>query len=190
MSGKKTAKASEYLHILRRTDVFYDLEDRQLEKVAGLCQELSLGSGDVLFEENSAGDELYVIAAGEIDIVLTSGSEVDAAGEEASRPITIAKLRPGQMFGEVALVDEGLRSASARSTSDDTHLLVIARDDLIKLCEENTDLGYVLMRNIAADLAFKVRRTDLTEHHLESSMMKNLKTQETQKTAVQCQSSL
>jgi CRP/FNR family cyclic AMP-dependent transcriptional regulator len=162
MSGKKSGRTSEYLHILRRTDVFYDLEDHQLEKVAALCRELSLAAGDVLFEENSAGDELYVIAAGQIDIVLSSGSEASAAAQEASPPITIANLRAGQMFGEVALVDEGLRSASAQSASDDTRLLVVARDDLIKLCEENTDLGYVLMRNIAADLAFKIRRTDLT----------------------------
>jgi CRP/FNR family cyclic AMP-dependent transcriptional regulator len=161
MAGKRTAKSSEYLHILRRADVFYDLEDRQLEKVAGLCRELSLGEGDVLFEENSAGDELYVIAAGEIDIVLSSGPDARAPDGKAAPPVTIARLRAGQMFGEVALVDEGLRSASARSASDHARLLVVSRDDLIKLCEENTDLGFVLMRNIAADLAFKIRRTDL-----------------------------
>jgi CRP/FNR family cyclic AMP-dependent transcriptional regulator len=161
MVRTKDAKASEYLHILRRADVFYDLEDHQLEMVAALCREVSLRSGDVLFEESSAGDEMYVIADGEIDIELSSGTESSLATDASPAPVTIAKLRPGQMFGEVALVDEGLRSAAARSASDKTRLLVIRRDDLIQLCEENTDLGFVLMRNIAADLAFKIRRTDL-----------------------------
>ncbi len=59
-------------------------------------------------------------------------------------------------------MDQGLRSASARCASKKARLLVIPRDRLIRLCEAYTDLGYRLMRNIAADLAFKIRGTDLT----------------------------
>lgn len=67
----------------------------------------------------------------------------------------------GQSFGEVALVDEGLRSASARAAQKETRLLVIQRDKLIMLCETYPQLGYRLMYNLAADLAMKIRNTDL-----------------------------
>ena len=76
-------------------------------------------------------------------------------------PVTIATLREGQTFGEVALVDQGLRSASARCSEAETLLLKIPRDKLIRLCESYPELGYRIMRNMAADLAFKIRGSDL-----------------------------
>jgi CRP-like cAMP-binding protein len=74
---------------------------------------------------------------------------------------TIAVLRRGQCFGEVALVDEGLRSATVRSAQKDTILLILPRDKVIMLCETYPQLGYRLMYNLAADLAMKIRNTDL-----------------------------
>jgi len=73
----------------------------------------------------------------------------------------IATMRRGQSFGEVALVDEGLRSASACASQPDTMLLIIPRDKLVMLCDTYPQLGYRLMYNLAADLAMKMRNTDL-----------------------------
>jgi CRP-like cAMP-binding protein len=75
--------------------------------------------------------------------------------------VTIATLRRGQCFGEVALVDEGLRSATARCSANNTQLFIIPRDKLVALCDTYPQLGYKLMRNLAADLALKIRSTDL-----------------------------
>jgi CRP-like cAMP-binding protein len=61
----------------------------------------------------------------------------------------------------MGLVDYGLRSASAQVASKETRLLALHRADLNRLCEEDHELGYRLMRNIAAELAFKIRNTDL-----------------------------
>ena len=55
----------------------------------------------------------------------------------------------------------GLRSASARCVANNTQLLVIPRDKLTLLCDTYPQLGYRLMRNLAADLALKIRGTDL-----------------------------
>jgi CRP-like cAMP-binding protein len=76
-------------------------------------------------------------------------------------PKTITTLRRGQSFGEVSLVDEGLRSARARCAQDNTRLFVLPRDKLMLLCDSYPQLGYRLMRNLAADLAMKIRNTDL-----------------------------
>jgi len=148
------------LRILQQTDIFFEFAPEQLGQVAALCEEKRFGVGDLVFEENSASDELYVIAAGEVDILVDPSLVGDRAGS-ASRPTTIATLRRGQCFGEVALVDQGLRSASARSASHETRLLVIPRQSLMDLCEHDPALGFRLMRNLAADLATKIRNTDL-----------------------------
>ncbi len=154
-------KSTEYINILHQADIFYDLTDPQLEMVASICTETALKKGAVIFEENSSGDELYVIADGSVDIQLNP-SPVQSTTGQSSQPLTVVTLRRGQTFGEVALVDKGLRTASAHCASKHAHLLVIPRDKLIDLCDNHPDLGYRLMRNIAADLAFKIRGTDLT----------------------------
>jgi CRP-like cAMP-binding protein len=82
-------------------------------------------------------------------------------GNIEKKETAVARLRRGQSFGEVALVDEGLRSATARASQKDTRLLIIQREKLIILCETYPQLGYRLMYNLAADLAMKIRNTDL-----------------------------
>ncbi len=147
-------------NILKQTDIFFELTPTQLELIASLCQERRCNAGDVIFEENAASDELYMIAQGEMEIQVDPSlvGESDAKGASL---VTIATLRRGQSFGEVALVDQGLRSASARCSANNTLLLIVPRDKLILLCDTYPQLGYRLMRNLAADLALKIRSTDL-----------------------------
>jgi len=159
--ARKVNKTREYVNILRRADIFYDLTQPQLDMIASICSEVVPESGQIVFEENSAGDELYVVANGEVDILVNPALIQPTQTREPPRPWTIATIRRGQTFGEIALVDQGLRSASARCVSKKTRLLVIPRARLIKLCDNYPDMGYRLMRNIAADLAFKIRGTDL-----------------------------
>ena len=151
----------EYINILRQADIFYDLSQPQLEMIAACCTEIKPKAGETIFEENSAGDEMYIVASGEVDILVNPAVIRATAAGESSHPLAIATIRRGQTFGEIALVDQGLRSASACCASKKAHLLVIPRERLIQMCDEDPDLGYRLMRNISADLAFKIRGTDL-----------------------------
>jgi len=146
--------------ILRQADIFLDLSVEQIQTLAGICQQRTFDVGDILFEENSASDELYVIARGEVEI-LVDPSLVSDRHQGHQSPSTIATLRRGQSFGEIALVDQGLRSASARIARPDTQLVIIPRDALMQLCDLDPILGYRLMHNLAADLALKIRNTDL-----------------------------
>jgi CRP/FNR family cyclic AMP-dependent transcriptional regulator len=145
------------INFLKQSDIFYQFTPTQLELVGNLCQEVVYNSGEIIFQENSSSKELYVIVQGEVDITINRRT----TGNLDLKETVVARLRRGQSFGEVALVDEGLRSASARSAQKDTRLLVIQRDKLIMLCETYPQLGYRLMHNLAADLAMKIRNTDL-----------------------------
>ncbi len=150
-----------YVNVLKRTDIFYDLTPMHLEMISALCEEKNARAGEIIFEENSPGNELYVIVRGEIEILLDPGLVGATAPRRGAGPVTIATLRDGQTFGEIALVDQGIRSASARCATDNVRLVVIPRQKLLTLCETYPELGYRVMRNMAADLAFKIRNSDL-----------------------------
>ena len=151
---------NSYAIILRNSDIFYKFNQAQLELIANLCQEQTLKTGEIIFFEGSKSDELYIIADGAVDI-LVNPDLVSDKPEEEHKPVTIATLRRGQSFGEIALVDQGLRSATARIALDNTRLLIIPSDKLIATCEQHQDLGYRLMLNLAADLALKIRNAGL-----------------------------
>ncbi|MEJ2556403.1 MAG: cyclic nucleotide-binding domain-containing protein [Anaerolineae bacterium] len=149
-----------YTRLLEQIDIFSDLDTERLERICSICTERRYEKDDIIFHENTKSDELYIILQGEVEI-LVDPKMLGISSEASPGPTTIATLRRGQSFGEVALVDEGFRSASARCAAPNTQLLAIQRDALIRMCEDDFEMGYVLMRNVASDLCFKIRQTTL-----------------------------
>ncbi len=145
--------------LLKEVDIFEGLNEEQYQRVAEICRELHYNNGDVVFEENSKGDELFIINNGRVEIKVSAIPEKAKDGEGAIA--TIVTLGRGQVFGEVALVDEGLRSATARCVADNSRLYSLKRADFMQMCKDAPTIGFVVMRNIAADIAFKIRYTDL-----------------------------
>ena len=150
---------NELTNFLKQVDIFYQFTPTQLEMIANLCQERTYAKGDTIVEEGANSKELYLISKGEVEILVNPA--LVGGPETPNGAVTIATLRRGQSFGEIALVDEGLRSATVLATQKETRMLVISRDKLVMLCETYPQLGYRLMYNLAADLAMKIRNTDL-----------------------------
>ncbi|MFQ6014281.1 MAG: cyclic nucleotide-binding domain-containing protein [Anaerolineae bacterium] len=149
------------VELFRQVEIFRDLTDEHLAQVVGICEERTYSPGTLIFEEDSEGDELYIIESGLVEIKVNP-ELLGVKPSSSPGPTTVAVLRPGQIFGEIALVDEGRRSAAAVcGEEEDTTLLVLDRDEFIALCEKDPSLGYRVMRNIAADLANKIRSTDM-----------------------------
>jgi CRP-like cAMP-binding protein len=150
-----------YAQLIRQADIFYQFTPEQINGVADFCKEYTYSSGEVIFPEGSRSDELYIIAQGEVEILVNPALVSDRPAQEF-QPVHITTLRQGQSFGEIALVDRGLRSATARAAQTPTRVLILDKGQLISLCEADHTFGYRLMYNLAADLALKIRSTDLT----------------------------
>lgn len=141
---------------LQNIDIFEGLTPVQTELVAFICERLTYRKGEVLFNERDASHDIYIIEDGKVEILMLAEGEGGT-----SLPIVIAELQSGQLLGELALLDQGVRSASARIASRTAQLLRIARPRLMLICDSYPDLGYRLMRNLAVDLVAKVRNADL-----------------------------
>jgi len=145
--------------ILSTTGIFDNFNDAQLTLVAALCTPVTYNQGHVLLSENEESDEMYIIGRGGVE-VLVNPAAVASGGLENMDPVVLTELRQGQIVGEVALVDQGVRSATIRVSRDDTLLLRLRRDQLMRLGETYPVLGFKLMRNLATELATKIRNTD------------------------------
>jgi CRP-like cAMP-binding protein len=147
------------VEVLWRSELFSGLTQEQVEKIAALGEEVEYQEGDVIVREGDTGDEIYVVRDGMVRVLVSRGSIPDVPGPPRMKPIV--ELGPGQSFGEMALLDRGTRSATIRCVQDGTSLHVIPRQALLDLCDEQPQIGYVVMRNIASDLSFKLRHRNL-----------------------------
>jgi CRP-like cAMP-binding protein len=145
---------------LSQTDLFDNLTEEQLDKIEAITEAAILPKDIVLIEEKDTSDALFVVASGSVSIWLNPSIISAEAGTADS--VMVAELVSGQVFGEMALVDQGMRSATVQTTQENTYILRLPREKLIELCDSDIELGYKIMKNLAADLALKMRNTGLT----------------------------
>lgn len=138
------------LEILAQIDVFAGLPAMHLRRVVDIGLEESHKSGATVFAEGEAGDKFYLILEGAIRI----SRIVPGMGEEA-----LAVLRPGAYFGEMSLIDDAPRSATA-VTHETCRLFVVQRRDLEDLLFVDRDLAYELLWNFVRTLSRRLRATN------------------------------
>ena len=142
----------ETARVLERIHIFDGLSNEELNLIAQLCEHKEYKANDFVFQEKSKGKEIYIIRKGRVVIELGIKGKAECA--------TIHRLGEGETFGELVLVSEGSRSASARCETD-CDVIIISRDVLLDLFNRYTRIGYVVMKNIASVLATRLRKTDL-----------------------------
>ncbi|MBN1897562.1 MAG: cyclic nucleotide-binding domain-containing protein [Spirochaetes bacterium] len=140
----------EKIEILKNTGIFTDLEKKELEMVSQLCQVKEFEENTEIFHEGDTGQELFILIEGRVVIEI----HLKLKSEKAA----VHTVDKGHVFGEVALVDGGPRSASA-TTVKPSRLLVLNKTDLDKLIETNPRIGYIILRNFSKILCGRIRKT-------------------------------
>src|SRR5438309_11137342 len=133
--------------LLRGLPIFEGLGDGELRKIARLFSQKLYRPGEKIFNKGDSGNEAYVVMRGRVEIHL----------EEKSSPI--ATVGHGQIFGELAFLDNSRRVAYAIA-SQASILLVIQRTAFNDLVQREPYFGMVVMRNIGLELSHRLRRTN------------------------------
>jgi len=133
--------------ILKEVPMFNLLDDDELRELAAQLEERSYVAGQTIFKAADPGGEMHVVTSGRVELFI-----IDPAGNRGS----VGQVGPGEMFGELSLLDGESRSASAIAL-EPTQTAVVDRQDLKLLFAKRPEAAL----DILATLSARLRRADL-----------------------------
>ena len=133
------APADDTAQLLGRVALFADLSERELEQLAQVAVPRTYEPGEAVFREGDSGDTCYVVREGSVRVTRRHSD---------GRVITLAELRPGAIFGELAMFGGETRSASVEAL-EPTRALAILAGDLRRLLLEHPDLAVRMLEGLA-----------------------------------------
>lgn len=136
--------------ILARVPIFKDLSQRELTLVKNLIHLRKYQPEEIIFMEGQPGTGLYLITQGGVGITLN---------HKRDNQIELARLKDGDFFGELSLLDESPRSATAVAVGA-TELAGFFRPDLMDLIEKSPLIGNKIVLALAEVLGERLRATN------------------------------
>jgi CRP/FNR family transcriptional regulator, cyclic AMP receptor protein len=138
MASKKV-----YVDHLSKVEMFQHFSRKHLERVASSGDHITVPAGKILFQQDQTGSDAYIVLSGEVTIS-RNGKAVATLGE-------------GQLLGELSLLDQGPRTATATCATE-CDVLVISRPRFMALVDDVPEL----QRPLFASLANRLRNLDRT----------------------------
>jgi len=136
---------------LSRITLFRRLTPEELEQLAQEVDQVEFKANETIFNEQDKGDALYVVDSGSVRIWVL---------DEDVQPVTLAELKPGEFFGELAVLDRGARSTNATAI-DDTELHRLSSDDFQKFLMGHPDIAI----DVICEIGARMRQTNMLVSH-------------------------
>jgi len=130
--------------ILQKLPVFAGLSPAEFGYIQKICLPARIGDGETLFVEGDSSPCMYVLLSGEIQLRTHSQGQIHS-------------FNPGELFGEIGLITQKSRTATAIACAPSI-LLQINNDAFQKLLSQEPRIGFTIMRNIITNLANHIDR--------------------------------
>ncbi|MBL7014106.1 MAG: cyclic nucleotide-binding domain-containing protein [Candidatus Marinimicrobia bacterium] len=135
------------LHAIHQVPIFEHLNGKELNEIARLTHERNYKLGEPIFKKMAPGEGMYVIIQGSVTI------------KDPETDMVFAQLSSGDFFGELALLDEEPRSATAEAL-EPSKLIGFFRTDLLTLMHRSPELGNKILINLSRVLGERLRQTN------------------------------
>ena len=146
------AEPAQLARLLGANPFFAGLGAEAIDSIARLCVSRSLKPGELLFEKGEPADALYAVRRGQIRI---------GTGTEGGRRLTLNILGPGDVFGEVALLDGRPRTADALA-GEKTELFVVRRRDFLDLLDVKPAVAVGIIELLCSRIRWMSERMEET----------------------------
>jgi CRP-like cAMP-binding protein len=138
------------LGVWTKIPLFEELSRREQQDVNAVLQHKTYKKGELVFQQGNPGTGLFVVITGSVDV---------QQEEDDGTILHLASAKPGEFIGELALLDDSLRTASAIAV-DDTSVVALYRTDLLALSESRPRLGVKILMQLSQIVAERLRRTN------------------------------
>ena len=139
--------------VLSKIPIFSDLNKKEMKAVERILHQRSYKPEEIVFNEGDPGVGMYIIVTGHINITIGSEEKL------------LAVLANGDFFGEIALLSETPRTATATAAIE-THMLGFFQSDLFSLLETNPQTGNKILLRLAQMIADRLRFSNLENQQL------------------------
>jgi len=140
--GDEEEKTPSPVDLLRSVSLFADLEPEELESFSQVAVPRSFPAGTRVFHEGDRSDACYIVSAGSFRVTREHSD---------GRAITLATLGRGEVFGELAMLDHDVRSASAEAL-DDAELLALPASEVRALLARHPEISVKLVEALVRRL--------------------------------------
>jgi CRP/FNR family transcriptional regulator len=131
--------ADDTAQLLARVSLFASLSERELEQLAQVAVPRTYEAGEAVFREGDSGDTCYIVREGSVRVTRRHSD---------GRSITLAELRPGAIFGELAMFGGETRSASVEAL-ERTRALAILSGDLRRIMLQHPEIAVTMLEGLA-----------------------------------------
>jgi CRP/FNR family cyclic AMP-dependent transcriptional regulator len=147
---KKKKREDDIFSLLKKVPIFSDLTPKELAEVEKIVHQRGYKKRETIIHDGDPGLGMYIIVSGSVEIV----EENEKAGKK-----TLAKLSDGSFFGDMALLDEEPRSASAIALVD-SDIMGFFRPDFLDLIYRKPKLGIKVLLALARVIGERLRHTN------------------------------
>jgi CRP/FNR family transcriptional regulator, cyclic AMP receptor protein len=144
------SKTAEFAVILKMNPMFKDLDADELQRISSLCHTQHFGAGEALFQKGDPGDALFAVRRGQI--------RIETGASDGSR-LTLNFMGPGDLFGEVAVLDGRSRTADA-TAGEPTELFVLRRADLLEHLEREPRVAIKIIQLLCQRIRWQGERME------------------------------
>lgn len=130
----------EKINVIKNCPIFNNLKDDDYEKIMQLSEEFDYKKDDIIFRENEIADAFYIIVYGKVNIL--------KEGEDGQNEL-LAEKKEGDVFGEMAVIDELPRSASIIAATD-LKLLKLDKNSFLQLLKNFSHISIEIARSICS----------------------------------------
>ncbi len=150
---KDRNKEEDVRDILRRVPIFKDLNNRDLTRLERVLHRREYRQGEIIFHQGDPGLGMYIIESGSVGIMLVPAQMI------------IAELFDGEFFGELSLLDDSPRTASAIAKTP-CKMLCLFQPDLFDLIDLDPRLGVKILLGLSRTIGERLKRTNEHVHIL------------------------
>ena len=148
------------ISLLKEITLFKDLPIEKIRKIVNILRRVTFTENEIIMKEGDSGDTMYIILEGSVEVVksLVIG-DMDDEGVGKNKVFTRLDGKQHAVFGEIALLEELRRTATIKAITNCV-LYEIKKDDFLKLAEDDYEMGYRILLNIARVVSARLRKAD------------------------------